>query len=153
MEALISLIAAVFFLILGVSFGRWREQAHLASLDQREAAFRGMLVTNLRTPTDPETITSATLVGGDVVIASDYFKTFVSSYRKLIGGEMKAYETLVRRARREVTLRVIEQARALGATEVWNVRIELARVGEHDARGNGVMCEAFAYGTAITRKR
>lgn len=152
METIVSLVAAGFFLLLGVSFGRWREQAHLASLDEREAQHRDMLVTNLRIPTNPESVASATLVGGDVVIASDYFKTFVSSYRKLIGGEMRAYETLVRRARREATLRVIEEARALGATEVWNVRVELARIGTHEAKG-GVMCEAFAYGTAITRKR
>lgn len=152
METIISLVGVVVFLILGVSIGSMRERAHLASLAQRETASRDMLVTNLRFPTEPETIVSVTLVGGDVVIATDYFKTFVSGYRKLIGGEMRAYETLVRRARREATLRMIENARAMGAREVWNVRIEMPNVGGLQAQG-GVMCEAFAYGTAVIRGR
>ena len=66
--------------------------------------------------------TGGTIVLGEVVIASDYFKTFVAWLRKLFGGELRTYETMMSRARREAKLRMLEQADDFGAELVVNTR-------------------------------
>jgi uncharacterized protein YbjQ (UPF0145 family) len=151
-ELILGAAFVVIALSLGIGMGRYNERKHLASLDAREAANADMLVTNLRHVADPQSVELASLVCGEVVIASDYFKNFVSSYRKLIGGEMRSYEVLVRRARREATLRVIEEARRLGASEVWNLRFETANITAMMPKAPA-MCEGVAYGTAVVRRK
>ena len=46
------------------------------------------------------------LVQGSAVISIDYFKRMLAALRNIVGGEVKSYETLVDRARREATLRM-----------------------------------------------
>lgn len=150
--SLLSIGIVTALLILGFAVGRLRERKHFASLDRREREYADILVTNLKSPSDPDSVTRAWLVCGEAVIATDYFKTFVSSYKKIFGGELRSYETLSRRARREAVLRLIEQARAAGAQEVWNVRIETSNIGGIQQQAGAVMCEAFAYGTALLRR-
>lgn len=87
----------------------------------------------------------ATLVMGEVVIAADYFKTFAAGIRNLIGGEVRTYQTLLTRARREAKLRMIDEAQALGSELVINVRFEWSTVGPRLPSA-----EIFCYGTAIT---
>ena len=70
----------------------------------------------------------ALLVIGQVVIATDYYKTFVTQLRNLVGGEMKSAMSLMSRARREAMVRLLEQARTRGATEVWNVRLQFTSI-------------------------
>jgi uncharacterized protein YbjQ (UPF0145 family) len=55
------------------------------------------------------------------------------------------------RARREATLRLLQHARDLGATEVWNVRYETSNIMSASRRSPGVSVEIFAFGTAVTR--
>lgn len=152
-ETLLSIVTVAVLLILGFTVGRMRERAHIASLERRERENADILVSNLRTPTNPERIERVGLVCGEMVVATDYFKTFVSGYRKLFGGEMRSYESLATRARREAVLRMVEQARQAGATEVWNVRVETANIGGIQQQAGAVMCEVFAYGTAVIRRR
>jgi len=59
-----------------------------------------------------------------VTIASDAMKNWLARWRKLFGGEIRSYETLQRRARREACLRVVEQARAAGYNAVCNLRLD-----------------------------
>ena len=87
------------------------------------------------------------LVMGEVVIAADYFKTFAAGIRNLIGGEVKTYQTMLDRARREARLRMLEAARALGAATVLNVRFQWSDVGP-----NVPSAEMFCYGTAVVER-
>ncbi|MBX3385871.1 MAG: heavy metal-binding domain-containing protein [Phycisphaeraceae bacterium] len=116
-------------LAIGLLAGRWAERRHLASLAQREEELRAMLLTDVRgfpvaahpgQSVDPSG--HARLVTGEAVISSDYFKTFVSALRKIVGGEMKNYQGLLDRARREATVRMLSEARAAGFDSVCNVR-------------------------------
>ncbi len=84
------------------------------------------------------------LVMGSAVIGTDYFKQFLSSWRMLFGGEMKSYQTVLGRARREANVRMLEQAFDLGARAVINVRYETSQI----SRGLAAS-EIVAYGTMV----
>lgn len=145
-------IPVIVLLILGFTIGTWCERRHFRSLARREREFGNIGIVNLKTVPSPETVASATLVTGDAVIATDYFKGFAAKLRSIIGGEVKSYETLMQRARREAMLRLLSQARQVGASEVWNVRLETSNI-RSASRGNvAVSVEVFAFGTAIVRR-
>ncbi len=153
-QLLIQVGSIVFLLVLGFTIGGWTERRHFRSLDRREREMGDIGIVNLKTVTNPETVRTATLVTGDAVIATDYFKGFAAGLRNLVGGELKSYQTLMQRARREATLRMLSQARELGAAEVWNVRYETSNIRSSSTRKNnpGVSVEIFAFGTAIVRQ-
>jgi len=66
--------------------------------------------------------------------------------------EVKSYETLVDRARREATLRMKEMA--WDADIILNLRIETSAIGNSANRRKAIgSIEAIAYGTAITYKK
>jgi uncharacterized protein YbjQ (UPF0145 family) len=100
----------------------------------------------------PATVAGATLVTGDAVISTDYFKSFAARLRGIIGGEVRSYDSLMLRARREALLRMLEQARGIGASEVWNVRFETSNIRSATRNSVAVSVEVFAFGTAITRQ-
>ena len=136
---------------LGFAAGRWQERRHFSLLAARESQLADIKVTNLKQEPDPDTVRQAAFVSGDAVIATDYFKSFAAKLRNLIGGEVKAFETLMERARREACVRMLEQARALGASEVWNVRLETSNIRSGQRNRPWVSVECFAFGTAVVR--
>jgi uncharacterized protein YbjQ (UPF0145 family) len=150
---LVNVLPLVVLLILGFTIGSYRERRHLKRLAEREAASQDIGVVNLKTVTDADQATGATLVMGQAVIATDYFKSFVATLRKLIGGELHTYERLMGRARREALLRMLDHARQLGASEVWNIRYESSNIMSGNRRNQfAVSVEVLAYGTAVFRK-
>lgn len=138
---------------LGFVIGGIREQLHLRSLARREREFGDIGVVNLKTVSDPGSVRRAEIVLGQAVIATDYFKGIAAHLRGIVGGEIVAYRTLMDRARREALLRVLEEARALGAAEVWNIRFQTSNILSGGARRNSpsVGVEVLAFGTAIVR--
>lgn len=153
-DVIIPIGSLVFFLVLGFSVGGFRERAHLKSLDEREASNRDMIINNLKQVPSPDTVRSAFMVSGNTVVATDYFKTIAMTLRNIVGGEMRAAQSLMTRARREALLRMIEEARAQGAVEVYNVRFAFCNIGAMSRNNNQQMAmsvEMYAYGTAIIR--
>lgn len=132
--------------------GYLMEKKHLQSLEAREATARDIVVNNLKTVVSPETVQRAQLVTGNVVIAADYFKTLVTTLRNLVGGEMKATQRLMTRARREALLRLLDEAREMGATEVWNLRYQFCSIQQMSGNKGAISVEIYAYGTAVARK-
>ena len=157
MDAIIRLAAqfimTILGLLLGVIFGIPRERAHLRELDQREAATAQFSTTDIKTPPAGIVPADGSLVIGQVVIGSDYLKTFLSRFRNIFGGEMRSFETMLTRARREARLRMIDQAQRMGATAVVNMRIETSRIGQATQRGGNPMAEVICYGTALLPSR
>ena len=98
---LIQIAPIVVLLVLGFTVGTLVERAHFRRLEKREAAVRDIFVTNLRKLPTQSVARAYGLVTGEVVIASDYFKTFAATLRKLVGGELHAFESLMVRARRD----------------------------------------------------
>ena len=89
---------------------------------------------------------------GSAVISIDYFKRILAGLRNIVGGEVKSYETLVDRARREATLRMKEMA--WDADIILNLRIEISAIGNSANNRKAIgSIEAIAYGTAITYKK
>lgn len=135
-------------LLLGFVFGQISEKRHFRSIIQREQELRDILCFSERKIPEQGPIDAA-LVSGSVVISVDFFKRFVANLRNFIGGRVSAYESLLERARREAILRMKAEARARGATSVWNIRLETASISKNVAQGIGAV-EVVAYGTAVT---
>ena len=138
-------------IVLGYGVGTLVEKRHYRSIKRREKAYLPLPAVTIRTVQYPEAdIKSAELVYGSAVISIDYFKRILAGLRKIFGGTVKAYESLIDRARREALLRMKEMAG--DAAVVVNVRIETTTIGRK-ANKKGVGClEAIAYGTALTLK-
>ena len=144
----LQILPFIVLLILGFSVGSFIERAHFRRLARREAALEGMLLTDMGFRASGIVPRSGELVCGEVVIATDYFKTFAAQLRKLIGGELRTYETLLERGRREAIVRMREQAHRLGADGVVNVRLSSSTISGLRRR-RAAMVEVCAYGTAV----
>ena len=114
---------------MGFVAGTFAEKNHFKRLDEREAVNRQMLQTQSKLFLSPvKSGKTPTMIHSETVVASDYFKNFISGFRKFFGGEMKSYYTLMERARRETLAKLIEQARDMGYNAVCNVRLEPADI-------------------------
>ncbi len=133
---------------LGYGFGRWAEHRHYRSILRREADLHDLIVITTKRLPDYARAPRTELVRGSVVISVDYFKRFVAYLRMLFGGRVHTYESLIDRARREAILRMQERARALGASQVFNVRLETSSISKGMRESIGSV-EVLAYGTAV----
>jgi uncharacterized protein YbjQ (UPF0145 family) len=146
-------LVQMFLLILGFAVGSVAERRHLASLRRREHELADMLVTNLKSfPGGVDSGAGSLMVQGEAAIATDYMKTFLAGLRKVVGGELRSYRSLMLRARREAVLRMLEQARSEGYDAVCNVRLDTANISGISRRRPPVV-EMLATGTAYRRLR
>ena len=84
------------------------------------------------------------LVKGSVVQAKHFGKDFMAGMKTLVGGEVEGYTELLDEARRVATKRMVDEAVALGADAVVNVRFASASIMQGAA-------EITVYGTAVRR--
>jgi uncharacterized protein YbjQ (UPF0145 family) len=147
LELIIGLGIPVVLVIVGRIVGARIERAHFQSLAEREARFRDRPALSTKRFTPPLPIRSAELVTGSVVVSIDHFKRFISAFRMIVGGEVRAYSTLIERARREAVLRMMESRP--DADAYINTRLETSTIST--ATGNEGMgtIEVLAYGTAV----
>lgn len=145
---MIQILIPLFLVFAGLIVGKSIEMHHFRKLDEREARYKDMVMTNLKTIPAQLENTQPFLVMGSAVIATDYFKVFAAGLRTLFGGEMKSYVTLMERARREAVLRMLQQAKEQGAKVIWNVRYETTCTGGQQRKKPGGV-EILAYGTAL----
>jgi uncharacterized protein YbjQ (UPF0145 family) len=144
---MIDLYILLGLIVIGYVVGQYLEQRHYRSIKQRERDFIGLATTTSKRPIgkipDPSRVE---LVEGACVISVDYFKRFVARLRMFFGGNVRSYETLVDRARREAVLRL--KAKCSNADQVINLRIETSSITK--GRRNQVgSIEVHAYATAI----
>lgn len=143
------LVILIILLLLGFGFGQYAEKRHFRSILQREENLRNVLLIPERKLPDFSHPPITNLVSGSVVVSIDFFKQFVAGLRMLVGGRLGSYETLLERARREALLRMKEQAHALGANAIFNIKLETASISK-GARNSIGSVEVLAYGTALT---
>lgn len=136
-------IAAV-LIVLGFLFGSAAEKRHFKSIIAREQKLNALPVIASRFLPEQQHFHQQ-LVTGNVVVASDYFKTFSASLINIFGGRVTPFESLIDRARREAMLRMKQQAAELGASYVFNVKYNTSRISQI---GAGAI-EVMAYGTAL----
>jgi uncharacterized protein YbjQ (UPF0145 family) len=143
------LIIFALLLLVGLICGRLVERRHYASIIERESRPGQVMIFPSRTPPPEVPVIDMQLVSGSVVVSVDYFKRFIAGLRMLIGGRLNTHEALLDRARREALLRMRDEAAALGANLVFNVRLETAAIaGRVQRQGTGSV-EVLAYGTAL----
>ena len=148
-DIIVFVASPLFFLCLGLLFGTWIQRRHLRELARRESVLRGrLMVTDLRTAPPGLAAGRAALVTGSVVVSADYFRAFLAKLKKIIGGELGTFNTLMERGRREAVCRVLEEASELGAEAVVNLRVETSTLlgDKHEPRP---ILEIVAYATAL----
>lgn len=144
----INLIIFLTLVILGYVFGRRAEKKHFESIIEREGEYRDLLAFSERFPPPDMSVSESKLVGGTVVISIDYFKRLAAGLRNIFGGRVTAYESLIERARREAILRMKEDAMAMGAQMIINVKLETSSITKGSGDQVGAV-EVYAYGTAL----
>jgi uncharacterized protein YbjQ (UPF0145 family) len=139
-------IPFVLFIGAGIT-GAIIERRHYRSIREREAATAGLPAVTLRTLTDPRPVAEARLVTASVVISHDNFKRAIAQLRKVFGGRLQSYESLMDRARREAVLRLKEQCP--DAHVVMNLRLDTANIASTQGRKGIGALEVVASGTAV----
>ncbi|EOS68605.1 hypothetical protein C818_03413 [Lachnospiraceae bacterium MD308] len=82
------------------------------------------------------------LVRGTMIQSVHLGKDIMNSFRTLVGGELTSYTEMMNEARALATKRMVEDALAMGADAVINVRYTSSSVTQGAA-------EVMAYGTAV----
>ena len=85
------------------------------------------------------------LVKGTVVQSKNVSKDFMAGMKTLVGGEITGYTEMLVEARQIATKRMVDEAAAMGADAVINVRFGSSAVMQGAA-------EVIAYGTAVKLK-
>ncbi|WP_461207698.1 YbjQ family protein [Clostridium sp. DL1XJH146] len=82
------------------------------------------------------------MVKGSTVHSKNVGKDFLSGLKTLVGGEITSYTEMMVEARATATKRMAQEAEALGADAVINIRYASSAVMQGAA-------EVIAYGTAV----
>lgn len=82
------------------------------------------------------------MVKGTVVHSKNFGKDFMASMKTLVGGEITGYTQMLNEARQIAVKRMVDEAEALGADAVINIRYGTSAVMSGAA-------EVIAYGTAV----
>jgi len=153
LEAIFSNFDLFLFLLLfcvGYTCGTIAEKRHYKSIIKREKELMKLMVVNAEGRFAEGAVRNSFLVNGSTVVSNDYFKRILATLRNIFGGRVKAYESLIDRARREAILRMKEEAKARGAHMIINLRLETSTIGRSANKKNKVgSIETLAYGTAV----
>lgn len=82
------------------------------------------------------------IVKGTVVQSKNLGKDFMAGMKTLVGGEIAGYTEMLVEARQIATKRMVDEAEAMGADAVLNIRFGSSAVMQGAA-------EVIAYGTAV----
>ncbi|MBD5449871.1 MAG: YbjQ family protein [Lachnospiraceae bacterium] len=85
------------------------------------------------------------IVKGSIVQTKNFGKDFMAGIKTLVGGEVTEYTEMLNQARQIAVKRMVDEAQALGADAVVNVRYASSSVMQGAA-------EVIAYGTAVKYK-
>ncbi len=101
-----------------------------------------MIVTNIEEVPGKRIIRHLGMVQGNTVRAKHAGRDIMAGFKNIVGGELKGYTELLNESRNEATERMIEQAQAVGANAILNVRFSTSSV-------TAGASELFVYGTAV----
>ncbi len=85
------------------------------------------------------------IVKGSTIQTKNVGRDITQSFKTLIGGELKAYTEMMDKARALATKRMVDEAQAMNADAIVNVRYCSSAVMQGAA-------EVIAYGTAVKFK-
>ena len=90
-------------------------------------------------------VETISIVKGSTIQSKNIGKDITQAFKSLVGGELKAYNEMMNEARALATKRMVEEAEALGADGIINIRYSSSSVMQNAA-------EVIAYGTAVKIK-
>ncbi len=82
------------------------------------------------------------IVKGSTIHSKHIGSDITQSFKTLVGGELKSYNEMMNEARAIATKRMVEEAEALGADAIVNIRYASSAIMQGAA-------EVIAYGTAV----
>ncbi len=85
------------------------------------------------------------IVKGSIVQTKNFGKDFMAGSKTLVGGEVTEYTEMLNQARQIAVKRMVDEAKAIGADAIVNVRYASSSVMQGAA-------EVIAYGTAVKYK-
>lgn len=85
------------------------------------------------------------IVKGTTVHTKNFGKDFMAGMKTLVGGEITSYTEMLTEARQIATKRMVDEANAMGADAIVNIRFGSSSVMQGAA-------EIIAYGTAVKFK-
>ena len=101
-----------------------------------------MLISNLELIPGRRVVEHLGLVQGSSVRAKHVGRDILASLKNVFGGELKAYTELLQESREEAMQRLQQQAEAVGANAILNVRFSTSSIAQGAA-------EIYVYGTAV----
>lgn len=100
------------------------------------------ILTNVESVPGYEIVEHYGLVSGSTVRAKHVGRDIAAGLKNLVGGELKGYTELLMEARGEAVERMKQQAMAMGANAVVNIRFSTSSI-------TAGASELYAYGTAV----
>ncbi len=101
-----------------------------------------MLVSNLEILPGATITKHLGIVQGSTVRAKHAGRDIMASLKNIFGGELRGYTELLQESRDQAIQRMIEQAEAIGANAVINVRFSTSSI-------TAGASEIYVYGTAV----
>ena len=101
-----------------------------------------MIVVNTETVPGHEVVEALGVVRGSTIRAKHIGRDIMAGLRNVVGGEVKEYTEMLTETRNESLNRMKQEARALGADAVVNLRFATSQVMSGAA-------ELLVYGTAV----
>ncbi len=105
-----------------------------------------MIITNLESIPGREVAEHLGVVHGSTVRAKHIGRDFMASLKNIVGGELKGYTELLEDSRQDSIRRMTEEAHAIGADAILNVRLSTSSITAGAA-------ELLVYGTAVKLKQ
>ena len=82
------------------------------------------------------------IVKGSTIQSKHLGKDIAQAFKSMVGGELKSYNEMMNEARALATKRMVEEAEAMGADAVINIRYASSAIMQSAA-------EVIVYGTAV----
>jgi uncharacterized protein YbjQ (UPF0145 family) len=101
-----------------------------------------MIISNLEIVSGKVIVKHLGLVQGSSVRAKHVGRDIMAGLKNVFGGELKGYTELLQESRDEAMQRMQQQAQAIGANAVLNVRFSTSSIAQGAA-------EIFVYGSAV----
>ena len=101
-----------------------------------------MLLSNIEIIPGRRVVKHLGLVQGSTVRAKHVGRDLMAGIKNVFGGELKGYTELLEDSRKEAIERMTQQAQAIGANAILNIRFSTSSVAQGAA-------ELFVYGTAV----
>lgn len=145
---------SVGFPVTSWALGRWYQGRLMTALAANEKNHGTILQSDRFHSTtatmDNMSATSSTLLHVSICVGPSIGQMFFMWFKGLVGGRLQSYDAVLDFGRREVLLRLKQQADSLGCTSMQNIRLETSVVSfaknSNESRRSSVEFLAFATG-------